>query len=203
MKQRTTLITRFLEWNTKLNLSAIRDAQWVYDKHILDALEVTQFNIIQPWMKIADVGTGWGRPLLALAQYYPDVDFIGIDARRKKMEAVQAIAIESWLDNVQTQRGRIEEIRWSYDIITARAVAYADILLDRIHPLLKPGGSMVLYKLDTEEENHIITDRCSAHHYDIIQQYHYQLSWDITKRILWILTKHRSQQQQKKQLIRS
>jgi tRNA G46 methylase TrmB len=46
-------------------------------------------------MIVADVGTGGGWPLLALAQSYPNTEFIGIDARRKKMEAVQAIAIES------------------------------------------------------------------------------------------------------------
>jgi 16S rRNA (guanine527-N7)-methyltransferase len=216
MNNRKLLISRFLERNTKLNLSAIRDEQGVYDKHIVDALELTQFELIQPWMLVADVGTGGGRPLLALAQSYPDADFIGIDGRRKKMQAVQAIAIESWINNVETQRGRIEEVTWSYDIVTARAVAYADVLLDWIHPILKPGGSMVLYKLDTEEENAIIMMRCNKNRYDITQRHHYQLQneqkwipdldtpwgWkgDDTKRILWILTKHRSHQQTKKQL---
>jgi 16S rRNA G527 N7-methylase RsmG len=46
-------------------------------------------------MLVADVGTGGGWPLLALAQYYPETEFVGIDGRRKKMEVVQAIAIES------------------------------------------------------------------------------------------------------------
>ncbi len=200
MNIRTTLISKFLERNTKLNLSAIRDEQWVYEKHIIDALEVIQFDIIKPDTVVADVGTGGGWPLLALAQSYPDTEFVGIDGRRKKMEAVQAIAIESWINNVETQRGRIEEVRWSYDIVTARAVAYADVLLDWIHPILKPSGSMVLYKLDTEEENAIIMMRCNKNRYDITQRHSYQLDNDITKRILWILTKHRSHQQTKKQL---
>ena len=215
MNTHTKLIETFLTRNTKLNLSAIRDEQWVYDKHIVDALTLTQFEVIQPWMLVADVGTwGWW-PLLALAQHYPEAEFIWIDARRKKMEAVQAIAIKSWINNIETQRGRIEEVRWSYDIVTARAVAYADVLLDRIHPILKPGGSMVLYKLDTEEENAFIMMWCNKNHYDITQQYHYQLESDKqqsnsesgeicekqdTKRILRILTKHRSHQQSKKKI---
>ena len=58
MNNRTTLIARFLERNAKLNLSAIRDEQSVYDKHIIDALEVIQFDIIKPNMMVADVGTG-------------------------------------------------------------------------------------------------------------------------------------------------
>jgi len=61
----------------------------------MDALEVLQFDIIKPDMVVADVGTGGGWPLLALAQSYPDTQFVGIDGRRKKMEAVQTIAIES------------------------------------------------------------------------------------------------------------
>lgn len=205
MNNRILLISRFLERNTKLNLSAIRDEQWVYDKHIVDALEVIQFDIIKPDMVVADVGTGGGWPLLALAQTYPDTEFIGIDGRRKKMEAVQSIAIEAWLNNVTTQRGRIEQVRWSYDIVTARAVAYADVLLDRIHPILKPGGSMILYKLDTEEENTIIMMRCNKNHYDITQRHHYQLENDEheTKKILWILTKHRSHQQNKARKLES
>ncbi len=201
MNIRTTLISKFLERNTKLNLSAIRDEQWVYEKHIIDALEVIQFDIIKPDTVVADVGTGGGWPLLALAQSYPDTEFVGIDSRRKKMEAVQAIAIESWINNVETQRGRIEEVTGSYDIVTARAVAYADVLLDWIHPILKPGGSMILYKLDTEEENAIIMMRCNKNRYDITQRHHYQLENDTTYRILWILTKHRSHQQTKKQLV--
>lgn len=203
IQTRTNIISRFLERNTKLNLSAIRDEQWVYDKHIVDALELIQFDIIKPDMVVADVGTGGGWPLLALAQVYPDTQFVGIDGRRKKMEAVQSIAIEAWLHNVTTQRGRIEQVRWSYDIVTARAVAYADVLLDWIHPILKPGGSMILYKLDTEEENTIIMMRCNKHHYDITQRHHYQLENDEheTKRILWILTKHRSHQQTKSRTV--
>lgn len=200
MNNRKLLISRFLERNTKLNLSAIRDEQWVYEKHIVDALEIIQFDIIKPDMLVADVGTGGGWPLLALAQSYPNTEFVGIDGRRKKMEAVQAIAIESWIHNVETQRGRIEEVKWSYDIVTARAVAYADVLLDWIHPILKPGWSMILYKLDTEEENTIITMWCNKNRYDITQRHNYQLEGDETKRILWILTKHRSHQQTKKQL---
>ena len=173
----------------------------------MDALEVLQFDIIKPDMVVADVGTGGGWPLLALAQSYPDTQFVGIDGRRKKMEAVQTIAIESWLNNVETQRSRIEQVRWSYDIVTARAVAYADVLLEWIHPILKPWGYMILYKLDTEEENMIIRRWCERNRYDVHIQHPYQLNDDKqglrstkqeTKRILRILKKHRSHEQSKK-----
>lgn len=198
MEHRTTLITAFVEYNSQINLSAIRAPQDIYNKHIVDALEVVQLDIIKPQMLVADIGTGGGWPLLALAQSYPETKFVGIDATRKKVNAVQGIADQAWLTNISTQRWRVEDLTGSYDIITARAVAYADVLLDWIHPLLKPGWAMILYKLSTEEENKYITRRCGNNHYDITYEHHYQLAWDETARIIRVLTKHRSHQQKQK-----
>jgi len=200
METRTTLITAFVEYNSQINLSAIRAPQDIYDKHIVDALEITQLDVIKPKMLVADIGTGGGWPLLALAQYYPETNFVGIDATRKKVNAVRSIADQARLTNVTAQRWRVEDLTGSYDIITARAVAYADVLLDWIHPLLKPGWAMILYKLDTEEENKYITRRCGNNHYDITHEHHYQLAWDETSRILRVLTKHRSHQQKQKDI---
>gem|GEM_PF-4671873 len=64
------------------------------------------------------------------------------------------------MSNVQIKWGRIEQMHERYDIVTARAVAYADVLLDWIHPLVKTTGMMILYKLDTDEENGIIITWC-------------------------------------------
>jgi len=104
METRTTLITAFVEYNSQINLSAIRAPQDIYDKHIVDALEITQLDVIKPKMLVADIGTGGGWPLLALAQYYPETNFVGIDATRKKVNAVRSIADQARLTNVTAQR---------------------------------------------------------------------------------------------------
>lgn len=95
MQERSDLIDLFLETNTKINLSAIRDPQGVYHKHILDSLELTTVINLSQYTTLCDVGTGGGFPLLALAKYSHDHDFslslTGIDARRKKVDAINGM----------------------------------------------------------------------------------------------------------------
>lgn len=73
--QRQQLIDVFLEKNTHLNLSAIRDAEGVRNKHILDSLELTKIVNFPTGTSCLDVGTGGGFPLLPLAITYPEVRF--------------------------------------------------------------------------------------------------------------------------------
>jgi len=153
---RNELITIFLEYNSKLNLSALRTAEDVYVKHILDSLEIVKVLTFFPWATIADVWTGGWFPLLALATHYPHCQFVWIDARRKKTEAVQAIANRLWLTNVSVRRWRIEEQNDNYDYITARAVAYGDKLVRWCTPLLAHDGKLILYKQYDEEEKKIL-----------------------------------------------
>jgi hypothetical protein len=65
-KNEKSLIKVFLEKNSQINLSAIRDEQGVYDKHIRDALEVSKVFDFQPGMQVCDVGTGWWISIVAI-----------------------------------------------------------------------------------------------------------------------------------------
>ena len=87
-KERIPLIDLFLERNSKINLSAIRDTDGVREKHILDTLELTHLVEIEDGMTCLDLGTGGGFPLLPLAMAYPHISFTGIDARKKKVDVV-------------------------------------------------------------------------------------------------------------------
>ena len=91
---RTSLITKFLERNDRLNLSAIRTADGVMTKHILDSIELTKVIPLINGKTLLDVGTGGGFPLLPLAMLYPCVACTGLDATKKKCVAVQTIANE-------------------------------------------------------------------------------------------------------------
>jgi len=87
-QKREKLIKVFLEKNKQINLSAIRDEQGVYDKHIRDALEVSKVFDFQSGMEVCDVGTGGGFPLMPLAMENPDLHFTGMDGVRKKLDAI-------------------------------------------------------------------------------------------------------------------
>lgn len=147
------LITCFLTYNKQLNLSAFRDAETVWEKHICDSLIAVPFITLPAWAQALDVGTGWWFPLLPLAQVFPEISWTGIDARKKKTQAVSEMIATLWLTNVKVLWWRIEDHTDTYDLITARAVAYADKLLPRIVPRLRHGGKVILYKLFTAEED--------------------------------------------------
>ena len=95
------LIQSFLEKNKHINLSAIRDSEWVMIKHIQDSLELEKIINWKEWMKIADIWTWWWFPLIPLAISHPECNFVWIDSVKKKTVAVWEILNELWVKNVQ------------------------------------------------------------------------------------------------------
>ena len=113
------LIDVFLEKNSQINLSAIRDVEGVYVKHVLDSLELLKIFSFDSGQVVCDLGTGWGFPLLPLAIESPEVRFVGMDARKKKIDAIASMveslklqaASDDFLENVDLVWSRVEE--WS------------------------------------------------------------------------------------------
>lgn len=135
---RENLIQIFMKKNSQLNLSAIRDPEGIHIKHIQDALQLLETGLFTTGKKVIDVGTGGGFPLLPLAMSCPELSFIGIDSIRKKTIVVNEMIAELGLKNAKVERSRIEEYKEEKaDLITARAVAYSDKLLNWAFPLLK------------------------------------------------------------------
>jgi 16S rRNA (guanine527-N7)-methyltransferase len=91
MEDRSKLVKIFLEKNSQINLSAIRDEEGVRVKHIQDSLELLAFSDLEEGSKVCDVGTGSGFPLLPLAMTNPAVSFIGVDSVKKKTIAINEI----------------------------------------------------------------------------------------------------------------
>jgi len=142
----------FLEWNQKLNLSAIRDKDGVLLKHIVDSLLVMPLDIIKEEQQILDLGTGGGFPGLILAIIYPNTKFTLVDATEKKIKAVQAMADDLNLTNVKCLTGRAEELgrdknlREKFDVVVARALAKFPTLLEYCLPFLKIEGKLIAYQ---------------------------------------------------------
>ncbi len=191
-KQRQSLVDEFTQRNSKINLSAIRDPQDVYNKHILDALEIKKIekniSALQTQsnknINACDLGTWWWFPLLPLAMTYPHIRWTGLDARNKKISAINDIISSLSLDNCKAIHSRVEDHAIRYDIVTARAVAYADTLLPRVDQILKPWGVAIFYKLFTSEEDNILTK-----YWRDIEINHTYTLWDDVERILYVLKK--------------
>lgn len=187
-EQRKPLIDVFLEKNKQINLSAIRDEDGVYHKHILDALEIQNVFPLSTWMDVCDVGTWWWFPLLPLALQYPDVNFVWMDSVRKKLDAIQDMANQLDIKNIELLRKRAEECKdRQFDVITARAVAYVDKLLPWTKHLLKQGGCWILYKQVDEVERQDLIRLCGQLNLKLEKRHNYKLfEWDI-ERVIYVI----------------
>jgi 16S rRNA (guanine527-N7)-methyltransferase len=122
-----------------LNLTAMKDFEDFYIKQILDAQipvdECLEFNkTLSEFNTIIDVGFGGGFPLLVLAKLYPSKQFIGLEARGKKAQAVSEIAHMLGLNNVKTFHMRIEDVIIDIPaLITFKAVGKVQDFLPMIN----------------------------------------------------------------------
>ena len=150
----------FKQKNSQINLSSIRDDNWIIEKHFVDSVMLNIFldflEIENP--KVADLWTGWGFPLIPLAIVNPEVNFVWIDSVGKKLKAIDEFVEELELKNVKTLNWRAEEIgqnldyRENFDFVVSRATAYLPTLLEYAIPLLKVGWIFCAYKLEDKEE---------------------------------------------------
>ncbi|MBR5756380.1 MAG: 16S rRNA (guanine(527)-N(7))-methyltransferase RsmG [Firmicutes bacterium] len=148
------LTTLSLEWNEKINITAITDPKEFLKKNILDSLTLVGYKQIEDAKRVLDLGTGGGYPGLPLAINYPDKQFVLADAVKKKLNVIDDIAEKLEISNVVTVHGRAEELaknpafRDAFDLVVSRAVANMATLSEWALPFVKPGGYFVAYKTE-------------------------------------------------------
>jgi 16S rRNA (guanine527-N7)-methyltransferase len=183
------LIQCFVHKNSQLNLSAVRDEQWIFVKHIQDSLEAITLWCFVSGERWCDIGTWWGFPLMPLSLYYWDVDFFWLDARKKKVDAVNDMLRQLWFKCDCVIWSRVEQHKQQYDGVMARAVAHVDILIPWLYPLVKEWGKILLYKQYSVDEDNALKTICRRMKLTLLQQHNYWLfNWDI-KRVLYLIKK--------------
>ena len=188
-KLRKPLIDQFIRINSHTNLSAIRDPEGIQIKHINDSLEINKVQHLKPKSTLCDVGTGGGFPLLPIAMSNPDVQCVGIDSTKKKIDAINEMAKHLKIKNIKAIRTRAEEHKEQYDYVTARAVSYIDKLLTRVHLLVKNGGLLILYKQHSPEESIDIKGLAPKYKFRLRKCHEYKLFEEDIPRIIYILKK--------------
>ena len=139
-----------LEWNEKINLTAITDPKEIILKHFIDSLTI--LNYIKKGAKVIDVGTGAGFPGIPLKILRDDINLTLLDSLNKRINFLKLVIDELKLKNVDTIHGRAEEIgknkryRESFDISFSRAVANLSTLSEYLIPLVKIGGISISMK---------------------------------------------------------
>ena len=148
-----------VEWNQKINLTAITEKEEVYLKHFYDSIApILQGLIKNQEIKLLDIGAGAGFPSLPMKILYPQLDVTIIDSLNKRINFLQLLAEELDLEGVHFYHGRAEDFaqdkhfRAQFDIVTARAVARMQVLSELTIPYLKVGGKLLALKASNAPE---------------------------------------------------
>jgi len=145
-----------LEWNEKINLTSITEENEVILKHFVDSATISHY--IKKDDKVADIGTGAGFPGVPLKIINSENDLVLIDSLNKRINFLKNVIEELRLKNIKAIHSRAEEIghnkeyRQKFDIVTSRAVAKLNVLLEYMLPLTKIGGRCICLKGPNIEE---------------------------------------------------
>ena len=146
-----------VEWNKKINLTAITEEKDIILKHFVDSLTVLKY--IKDNKNIVDVGTGAGFPGIPLAIMNDSLKITLVDSLNKRINFLNEVCSKIKLKNTKAIHSRAEEFgqdnnyRESYDIAISRAVSNLTVLAEYLLPLVKVGGKIICMKgPDIEEE---------------------------------------------------
>ena len=157
LEQFYTYMELLLQWNEKMNLTAITEPKEVILKHFIDSLAVLPY--LDSAEKILDIGTGAGFPGIPLRIIEKEKNFTLLDSLNKRVIFLNEVIQKLGLEKIQAIHARAEEMaqrpenREKYDIVVSRAVAKLNSLVEYMLPFLAIGGKCICMKSsDIEEE---------------------------------------------------
>lgn len=147
-----------VEWNEKMNLTAITDKQDVYLKHFYDSISAAFFVDFTKIESICDIGAGAGFPSIPIKICFPHLEVSIVDSLAKRITFLNHLAEILHLDKVHFYHDRAETFgqnklhRAQFDLVTARAVARMSVLSELCIPLVKKGGIFLAMKAQQAEQ---------------------------------------------------
>ena len=148
-EQFSTYCDMLIDWNSRMNLTAITEPEQVAQKHFMDS--ILPAALIPQGASVIDVGTGAGFPGVPLAIMRPDIKLTLLDSLNKRItfltELCAALGLNARCIHARAEdAGRKSELREQFDIATSRAVANVSALAEYTVPFLKVGGVSLMYK---------------------------------------------------------
>lgn len=148
-----------VEWNEKINLTAITEKGDVYLKHFYDSIAASFYYDFTKPFHLCDVGAGAGFPSIPLKIIFPQIQLTIVDSLNKRISFLNHLSNILNLENVQFVHDRAEtfgvnpKYREQFDVVTARAVARMSVLSELCLPLVRVGGHFIALKaINAEEE---------------------------------------------------
>ncbi len=157
-----------IEWNEKINLTAITDFDEVLKKHFLDSIAIGRLLDTGADLTVLDIGTGAGFPGIPIKIAFPKTKVSLLDSLNKRVNFLNEVIHELGLENINAFHGRAEDfakkdlMREKFDLVVSRAVANLSSLSEFCLPYVKVGGKFVSYKSEKaleelETSNNAIT----------------------------------------------
>lgn len=163
IKQFYIYMEELIEWNKKINLTAIVEMDDIIDKHFIDSLTASKY--IKDGDTVIDVGTGAGFPGIPLKIERENLKIELLDSLNKRINFLNEIITKLELKNIITTHARAEdesvkpEKREQYDVAISRAVANLPVLLEYLLPFVKIGGTCICMKGSNIEEELKISEK--------------------------------------------
>ena len=152
LKQLDLFYKLLIEWNTKMNLTRIIEEKDVYLKHFYDSLTIAKAIDLTKEKTLCDVGTGAGFPGIVLKIMYPNLKITLIDSLQKRVNYLNIIIKELELKDIEAIHSRGEDYKGNFDVVTSRAVANIEKLVNYTMHLLSKKGIFIAMKGNVEEE---------------------------------------------------
>jgi len=193
LKQLEEYYQLLVEWNEKINLTAITEEEQVYLKHFYDSLTVCKIIDLNNQSNLCDVGTGAGFPGIVLKIFYPNLKITLVDSLNKRIIFLDKVIKKLNLTGIETIHSRVEEFakdnREKYDVAIARAVAPINILLEYCIPMIKENKYFVSMKGDISREINILDSSLNKISAKLIKIEEFNLPIENSKRTLLLISK--------------
>lgn len=185
-----------VEWNEKMNLTAITDLPSVYLKHFYDSISTSFYFDFSKVTSVCDVGAGAGFPSIPLKICFPHLYVTIVDSLNKRITFLNHLSEELGLDHVQFVHARAEEFgqnpkyREQFDVVTARAVARLSVLSELCVPLVKKCGQFVALKAAAgAEELKDATKALQTLGVKLVNEFNFLLPGENSERTLYVFDK--------------
>lgn len=185
-----------VEWNKVMNLTGITEEKDVYLKHFYDSLTIVKVIDLIKEETLCDVGTGAGFPGMVLKIVYPDLKVTLVDSLQKRIKFLQKVVDELELKDIELIHSRVEDFaqknREKFDIVTARAVAPINILLEYCLPLTKVNKYFISLKGNISQEINLLDRSLQKLDGILLKKEEFFLPIEISNRSLLLITKKKN-----------
>lgn len=144
-----------IEWNEKINLTALTEEKEVYLKHFYDSLTMNKVIDLNKVDSLCDIGSGAGFPGMVIKIMFPNIKVTLVDSLNKRVNFLNTVIDSLNLENIEVIHDRIEDYgkknRDKFSVVTARAVTNLPVLLEYAMPITKVGGYFIPLKGSIDE----------------------------------------------------